>query len=1053
MSQGSIFERYFSSRMGYLMAILAIVLCGGVALEYVTLTSFPYSRSTNILVSAQFFDKTDKYIANHVASHIEEVFSSQDGLEYTKLVIGDNSLRFTGKFDKSIDIDAVTRDISNQLANRPMVQENLNELEVGLDEGDYAPDLGFVLTSESLPDTVVSRLITSEVYPLLRSLSGVKKVEVFGPSEAIYIDINQDRLNAAGIALNQVYDSVKNAFSQPAGFVIDAKQYETYQHRETTNGIQKIASIRMQDEKGQSHSLTEIASFRTDNEYTRIKARFNNKDGVVLLASFDGRSNPISVAEQIQETIREFAQQEPDITAIEVINSTTLLYDSIKETLLSIVLSISVTCLVVFFTTRSLVSAMAISVSIPLSLLLAFTFFSVTLESINLITITALIIAIGLVVDDSIVVTDYLNSHHQSHLSPYGRLRTILKVLVAITLTLVVVYMPYVFSKADYSVVSKEFGLAISIALLCSLLVSIFITPKLIPNSASHLAKKSNTEYQNPFLRMYSASLQPVCQYGSVRALIALLIFGYLAYGVHAWQVTESEVVPPEDKRLLLVLSEVNPVSTSKELIDQADRLTQQILALDWVDSTNYVTGAPSKNMITHYIRLKPNADDETKQINLIERTQRIWQQLLDNPQRNNDLVQRSRELNALLGQEVLSRSFVILPADVPGASNFPIDIAVLGSDIETLQKVVEESLAQARASGQYEFLIHDAKYASNHFLIETLLDKSAYSNADHRYMASLMAAFEQPNFVGKMPHANENVKVYLGLQASATPALESSKIIQDYILYNDSGRKLMKSSLYRVAPSFEPQNINKTNGVPSIAIRGTTLAGIDKYKAITDLRDNLIHNGIPEQNVVLMGTSRSIVYSASEHLMITLLSLALIYLLLTLLFDSLLVPLIIVLSTIPVTYFSGYIALQLFGLSDNIYTRLSILTAIGLSSKQAVIMVFEVLGQIARQQQLDGRHIRAAIVSGCEKRFNAVFMTSFSLILGVLPLILQFSYGAVAKYNIAIVIVFCMTLSFLTVLYLVPMLMMCVPSSLYRRLTQAPATSSRLSEQPETAC
>jgi len=1056
MKTPSLLGRYFESRMGYIILILLITLCGLAALKFITLTSFPYSRSSTIFVSAQFYDKPAKYIATHVASDIEDIFAEQDGLEYTRLTVGNNSLRVTGKFDKSVDIDAVFRDISNQLTNRPMVQSNLDELTSGLDDGDLAPDLGYVFTSSERSDSLVSRLLESEITPILRSLPGIQSVALFGPSDAIYIDIDQERLNAAGLALNQVYDSVQSAFTQPASYLVDGENYEIYHHKTVDNGIQKMATLRLENDGAQGgHSLSDIATFRVANEYTRVKAKFNDKDGVVMLATFDGRANPISVSTDVKNMISDFLVSEPEIQAQEIMDSTVMLYGSIKETLLSIILSIVVTCLIVYFTTRSLVSAFAISLSIPLSLLLAFTFYSVSLDSINLITITALIIAIGLVVDDSIVVTDYLNGHNNS--APNGqpqsdsqliRLRAILMVLVAITLTLVVVYLPYIFSSADYSVVSKEFGIAISIALLCSLFVSVLITPKLLPTQRklTSQSKDPNSEalsYQNPMLRAYRQSLCHFAESRMIRSLAAVMIVSVLVIGFFAWESSDSEVAPPEDKRLLLVLSEVSPNATSFDVQQQASTLTQRILALPWVDSTNYVTGLPGSNMITHYVRLKePVPVGEKENLNtelawwksLTYMIQNTIQQFVDKPQKNNLLVKQSERLASLLAQETLSRSFVILPTDIPGASTFPIDIAVTGSDTEEVLEKVEATLREARATGLYEFLIHDSKYVSNQFKIETLADTTTYGSAERRYFASLFAAFSQPNYIGKTSHANDNVKVYLGVVPSSRDAsnVQHTTLIDDYALYDDGTRKIMKSAAQHVSPSFETLNINRTNGLPSVQVRGITLSGVNKYDAIHTLKEILMSKGIAEHNITFIGSSRSISSSVTEHMNITLFSLLLIFLLLTMLFDSVIAPMIIMLSTVPVTYFSGYIALDLFGLSDNIYTRLSILTAVGLSSKQAVIMVYEVI-RIARLHA-DPAKLKDAIIDGCSQRFNAVFMTSFSLILGVLPLVFQFNFGAVAKYNIAIIIVFCMTTSFFTVLYLVPLVMISLPIRAYNK-------------------
>lgn len=520
-----------------------------------------------------------------------------------------------------------------------------------------------------------------------------------------------------------MYDTVQSAFTQPASYLVDGENYEIYHHKAVDNGIQKMATLRLEDDGTQGvHALSDIATFRVANEYTRVKAKFNDKDGVVMLATFDGRANPLSVSTEVKTMITDFLVGEPDIKAQEIMDSTVMLYGSIKETLLSIILSIAVTCLIVYFTTRSVASAFAISLSIPLSLLLAFAFYSVSLDSINLITITALIIAIGLVVDDSIVVTDYLNGHSSAQNSANTqsgsqlmRLRAILMVLVAITLTLVVVYLPYIFSSADYSVVSKEFGIAISIALLCSLFVSVLITPKLLPHTratANNTASNAKNEaYQNPVLRAYHQSLCHFAESRVMRSLTSVVIMGVLVAGFFAWQNSNSEVAPPEDKRLLLVLSEVSPNATSSDVQAQASKLTQRILALDWVDSTNYVTGLPDSNMITHYVRLKEpvsgtqeNSDNLAWWEHITLPMQNTLQQFVDNPQKNNLLVEQSERLASLLAQETLSRSFVILPTDIPGASTFPIDMAIMGSDTEQVLDKVEAALREARATGLYEF-------------------------------------------------------------------------------------------------------------------------------------------------------------------------------------------------------------------------------------------------------------------------------------------------------------------------------------------------------------
>ncbi|MDX6752371.1 efflux RND transporter permease subunit [Geminicoccaceae bacterium 1502E] len=979
---------------------LVLVLVGLMAFSRLSVREYPSIDEPVVSVSTSYSGASADIIETRVTQPLEEALAGIEGLDVMTSSSRPESSRISVRFRIDREPEAAAADVRDRVAQaRGRLPDEVDEPIVRKVEADSQPIIYLAISSSRHSPIEVTELADRLVKDRLQNLPGVAEVRIFGerqPSMRIWLD--RLRLAAYGLTPQDVESALRSQnIEVPAGR-IESREREFEILAETDlRTVEQFNQLIIKDAGGYLVRLRDIGRAEVAARNERVISRFNGNPSVAVGVVKQSTANPLDVSGAVRAAMPGILEGLPDGMVMDVgYDSSVFIERSIDNVFTAIVEAIVLVILVIFVFLRSLRATLVPIVTIPVSLVGGFVFMWALGFSINTLTLLAMVLAVGLVVDDAIVMLENISRHVEEGMRPVAAAfrgsREIAFAIIAMTITLAAVYAPIAFQTGRTGRLFVEFALTLAGAVLVSGFVALTLSPMmcslLLRNKEQHGFLYRVVENALESLnRGYRRALRGTLKVRAAVILLMLLVAGFA--GV-IFKMLPEELAPTEDRGTIVSIG-IAPEGSTIDFTDRyAKEIEKALLAHELMDRIFLVIGFGSD--VSRAISFARLVDWEKREVSQQAVTASLAPKLFSIPG-----LMAFASNPPSLGQSVVAK---------------PVQFVLQTSQpYEVLQEAVDQLLAQARENPSLVNLDSDLKLNKPQLKITIDREKAALMGIDVGTIGRTVETMLGGRQVTRFKRAGKQYDVVVQVEAQdrSTP----SDLSQIYVRAS-SGTMVPLSNLVTVEETVAPKELNHFNKLRSATISATLAPGYSLGEALTYLEEQAasLPTGILYD---LDGQSREFRESALGLYVVFLLALAFIYLVLAAQFESWIDPFIIML-TVPLSMTGALLALQLSGQSLNVYSQIGLVTLVGLITKHGILIV-----EFANQLRAQGMDRTEAVVEAAVLRLRPILMTTGAMVLGALPLALGEGAGAESREAIGMVIVGGLLLGTPLTLFVVP--------------------------------
>lgn len=1002
------FQRFIHRPVLAIVVSLVIIFMGGLAIYTLPISQFPEISPPMVIVQASYPGASAEVLVQSVLIPMEQAVNGVPGMKYmTSDATSAGECNIQIVFNLGTDPNQAVVNVNNRIAqvmNRlpPLVQREgviVNRqmpnmlMYVNLFSKDKDADMKFLFNF-----ALVNML------PEIQRINGVGQAKILGSRQyAMRIWLKPDRMRAYNIGTEEVMEALseQSIIGSPGRIGRgDSKQSQsleyvlTYQGRYNEPDQYEDVIIR-ENPDGEVLRLKDVANVEFGSEYYDIYSNLDEYPSAAIVLKQTYGSNASDVIEHVKEKLDELKESTfpPGMDYAITYDVSNFLNASIEKVLHTLGEAFILVALVVFLFLGDLRSTLIPTIAVPVSLIGAFLFMQMFGLSINLITLFALVLAIGIVVDDAIVVVEAVHAKmEEEHLSPYKAVRKVLGeisgAVIAITLLMTAVFVPVAFMSGPVGIFYRQFSITMATSIVLSGIVALTLTPVLcamiLKNPHTHPKKRNIV---NRALDGFNRGFEKVTKeyIGFLKVIVnrRLVTFGILlAFGVGIFFTAKelpSGFIPSEDQGMIYAIIQTPPGSTLERTNDIARQLQEIAEHVDGIESVSALAGyevlteGRGSNAGTCLINLKP-WDERKHTVREI-------------------MYEMEEKAKEIPGATI---EFFDPPA-VPGygaAGGFALQLLdkTNTSDYLQLEKVNEEFMDHLRKRPEITglFTFFSANYPQYELEIDNQLamQKGVSIGKAMDNLSILIGSSYELGFV----RFGRFFKVFV----QASP--EYRKLPEDVLnLYvkNKYDEMVPYSSFMKIVKKQGPNEINRYNMYPTASIRGVPAKGYSSGEVIAAVQQ-VAKETLPRgYDIDWAGLSFDEVARGNEALFIFIVVLGFVYLVLAAQYESFILPLAVVFS-LPAGVFGSFILLKMMGLANDIYAQVGLVMLVGLLGKNAVLIV-----EFAIQKRQQGLTVLQAAMEGAKVRFRPILMTSFAFIAGLIPLVLASGPGAIGNRTI----------------------------------------------------
>ncbi len=981
---------------------LMILVLGYKAFTVLPILEYPKTENAVVTISTTYYGADPQTVAGFITTPLENAIAQANGIDYmtsnsrsgTSTIAANLILNFDP--DKAItEISAKINSVLNQLPSG--VQQPTITVAIG--QSLDALIIGFA--SDELAPNQVTDYLVRNVQPRLQSVTGVQTVELLGPQYfALRAWLDPQKLSAYGLTATDVTTAL-GANSVIAGLGTTKGQMVQFNLTASTDlhSVQEFRDLVVKQVNGGNIRLSDVANVTLGADDYESGVSYNGKKGVYLGIQTVPSASLLTVINGVKAVLPTVQQALPaGIQSAIVYDSTVFVNSSISEVERSLGEAVAIVTLVVFAFLGSPRSVLIPIVAIPLSLVGTFACMLVFGFSINLLTLLALVLAIGLVVDDAIIVVESVSRHLEDGMRPRDAAikaaRDLAGPIIAMTVVLVAVYVPIGFQGGLTGALFSEFAFTLVGAVTVSAIVSLTLSPMMCSmvlkphGQGSGWVKRIVASIDHVFGRLqrgYEGLLR-----GSLQTVPVTLIFTALVIGsiYFLYSSADSELAPQEDQGVVILQPSSAPDATlqqkelfGRQVADIMAKLPERAQTFQVESSTQSIGG----------VTLQP------------------W----DNRHRDAAAIQRDLQakLSGVAGQKIVA----FQPPALPGASGLPIQFVLKSTlPLATLYPQAQTFLAAAASSGMFLFIDSDLKVDQPQRVIDIDRDKAAQLGLTMTQVGAALGGLLGGGYTNYFSLQSRSYKVIAQVQQRSRLTIDQ---VLDFQIATVNGIPVPLSAIAHAETQTVPETITHFQQVNSATISGVPALGVSQDAALQSLQE-LAKRTLPvDVSIDYAGPLRQLVNESSGFVATFVLALIIIFLALAALFESFRDPLVILVS-IPMSVAGAlvFISLGLGGATLNVYTEVGLVTLMGLISKHGILIV-----EVANAAQAEGKSKLEAIVYAAGLRLRPILMTTSAMVLSVVPLIIATGAGAASRYNMGLVIASGLSIGTLFTLFVLP--------------------------------
>ena len=1006
---------------------LLILLIGWRSIGLLNVRQYPVSNSAIVTVTTVYTGASADLIQGFITSPLEKQIASADGIDYLESSSQPSASIITVHLRLNYDTNAALTQITSKVNKvRNQLPADAFDPVIDVQVGQSTASMYLSFYSDQLEANQITDYLTRVVQPRLASVNGVQSAQILGGRTfAMRIWLKPDRLAAYGLSPAQVRQALAANNSLAAVGATKGSMISINLNAATDlHTPEEFRQLVLAERNGTIIRVRDVADVVLGAENYDSSVNFGDQHATMVAINVLPTANALTVIKDVRAVFPEIAAQLPaGLKALILYDATAYISNAIEEVVTTLVEALAIVIVVIFLFLGSMRSVIIPLVAMPLSLVGACFLMLVMGFTINLLTLLAMVLAIGLVVDDAIVVVENIHRHIEEGLSPMvASLKGAQELggpVVAMTITLAAVYAPIGFQSGLTGTLFREFAFTLVGAVIISGIVALTLSPMMCSKLLKHdTAKKGFSHFLDvTFDKLrdrYERLLHSMMDTWPVMLIIpvvsALLIIPF-------WSMTKQELAPDEDQGFMIVMSTGAPDSG----IDQTTLFAREnVRIIEQFPETAQVfqaVGFPSYNGAFTGMAFKP------------------WNQ------RKRTTMQVLPEVTAKLNTVAGLKNFVFTPPALPGGgSGPPVQFVILSTENpERVAQVADELVQRALKSGLFYFADTDLKFDQPQVDIQIDRNKAADLGVNMQQVAADVGSLLGGGYVNYFNIQGNSYKVIP--QVVRTSRLNPEQL-GSYYVGTGSGSLVPLSTFATIKYKVQPQALKHFQQLTAATIQAMPRAGVSLGQAL-DFFNREAKTALPQgYGVDYGGQSRQYFQEGSSLIVAFVFGAIIIFLVLAAQFESFRDPLIILLGSVPMTLVGALVFLFLGTASINIYTEVGFITLVGLISKHGILIV-----QFANQLQIEGRSKREAIQHAAGVRLRPILMTTAAMVLGVMPLVIATGAGAASRFNIGIVIVTGMTVGTCFTLFVVPAVYMLIARD--RRLNPGAATAVAVPAHP----
>ena len=979
---------------------LLLILIGAVSFTRLQVREYPRIDEPVVNVSTKLIGASSEVIESQVTKPLEDSIAGIDGVEIITSISRSEQSQITVRFKLEKNPDDAAADVRDRVSRvRARLPDAIDEPVIAKVEADATPTIWLAFTSETLSPLQVTDVVNRIVKPRLQTVTGVADVQVNGDRKfSMRIWLDPDRLASYRLTVQDVEDALrKQNLEVPAGRIESQQREFSVTARTDLNTEAQFGAVALKTVNNYTVRLRDVARIEQAAASERSSVRLNGVPSISAGVIRQATANPLEVSAGVREMMPKLQQDLPAGVKVQVANDNSVFIDkSVKSVFSTITEAVVLVALVVFLFLRHLRAAVIPLVTIPVSLVGTFAIMALAGFTINTLTLLALVLAIGLVVDDAIVVLENIFRHIEDGMSPFQAAlkgaKEIGFAVVAMTMTLAAVFAPLAFAPGRTGRLFTEFALTLAGAVIVSGFVALTLTPMMCSKLLRHEAKPTR------FDRLMEAGLDRLTHaYGrALRWTLAhrwVVLVVMVASAAGSWQLfrtAKSELAPLEDRGVILATINAPDGST----LDYTARYLRAIegIGRDYpeFDRVFVVAGNPTVSQGISFLRT------------------------VDWDARDRSTLQLARELQPRFAGLPGVTAFPVTPPSLgQGFRERPINYVIVTNDsYDNLSRVTQQMLAEMAKNPGFVQPDTDLRLNKPEIFLEVDRDRAADAGVSVDQVARTVETMLGGRAVTRYKRDADqyDVLVQTEIRGRTTP-----EDIDKLFVRGRGDAMVPLSSLVKVRESVSPRELNHFNQRRSVSITSNLAPGYSLGEALQFMDDTARKVLKPGYSTELNGVSREFRSSSGALGLVFALALLFIFLVLSAQFESFVDPLVIMLS-VPLSMVGALAALQLAGGTLNVYSQIGLITLVGLITKHGILIV-----EFSNQLRQQGRSVFDAVNEAAALRLRPILMTTGAMVLGALPLALAHGAGAESRQQIGWVIVGGMSLGTLLTIFVVP--------------------------------
>ena len=981
---------------------LLILALGLRSISALDLRQYPQTEDTVVTVTTSYPGADSELVKGFITTPLQQAIAEADGIDYLSSSSRQGSSVIEAHMRLNYDPHAAVSEIQAKVASqRNVLPEEAEDPVINSQTGDRTALMYLALYSDVMTPSQISDYMLRVIQPAIQAVPGVGTAQLLGNKTfAMRIWLDPERMAALAVTATDVDRVLRNnnylsAAGQTKGNMVQIDLSASTDAR-SAQDFQKLV---VGQRNGTLIRLRDIADVELGSEDYDSVNWYKGKVAIFMGIKQAPGANPLTVAQRVHETLKVLEKDLPeDLHVLLPYDASRFIQDSIDEVLRTLVEAIMIVILIIYLSLGSLRAALVPSVAVPLSLI-GGTFLMLLLGfSINLLTMLAMVLAIGLVVDDAIIVVENVHRHIELGASRFqaaiAGTRELILPVIATTVALIAVYIPIGFMQGLVGSLFTEFSFSLVGAVVISSIVALTLSPMLssrvLKDKGSSGKFEQAVEHAFAWLaEAYRRLLHRVLDFSGLILVFALLVMLSIYF---MFNLSQKELAPTEDQSILFFLATGPQTATLAYNEVYARELLQQFETIPEYKESFWLLGFRGDNNVVFGGFKMPSTFARTRS------------QMTIQP-----------ELQARVNQVAGFKTAVIPRPSLPGSGGgLPLQFVIVSdAGYPQLDRIADRLLNEAMQSGQFNFLQKEVNFDRPRIILVIDRDRAADLGLTMKEIGRNLATLLGEQYINRFNLQGRSYKVIP--QVSDWSRLDSSRF-DSYYLRTASGGQVPLSSLLHIEHAVEPGKRTQFQQLNSLTLSGMMAPGVTLGDAMATLERfaaEIFPRGFQYDYT---GSSRQYAQQGNTLIMTFFMSLLIIYLMLAAQFESWRDPLII-LTAVPLSVASALAFIMLGFASINIYTQVGLITLIGLVAKNGILIV-----EFANQLQIKkGLPKREAVEQSARIRLRPVLMTTLSMIVAMVPLLMASGPGAVSRFDIGLVIASGLGVGTLFTLFIVP--------------------------------